>query len=330
MFDFLKKNKSSAAPAKTPTAKPATTISPEDIKVMPEKFYVVNATGMSRRVKIGIAVVVAVAVIGGAAVFFSIDWSARTAPTINTNAAVPAEPVPSPEPVQPETLTPAEQPMGEVPVVTNTNQPMSPSYEAEEVVPLPMVNSDKPVNGPDADGDGLTDAEEILYHTGLTKPDTDADGYLDGQEVKAGFHPNAARIGLAGSDLVSRYENLSFKYSILYPTAWKMRAVDEVGAQVLFQPEDSREFVEVIMIDRVPSLVSWYKQYVTPGSANEPLVSSLNSWQAIVSPDGLTFYLGRWGTDKVYILNYNPAGVKEINFQATFTMMVNSFISLDT
>lgn len=41
----------------------------------------------------------------------------------------------------------------------------------------------------DADNDGLTDEEEVLYGTDATNPDTDGDGYLDGEEVDSGYNP---------------------------------------------------------------------------------------------------------------------------------------------
>lgn len=42
----------------------------------------------------------------------------------------------------------------------------------------------------DADGDGLTDLEEInKYHTHYLFPDTDSDGISDFQEIKAGINP---------------------------------------------------------------------------------------------------------------------------------------------
>ncbi len=44
----------------------------------------------------------------------------------------------------------------------------------------------------DQDGDGLTDAEEVLTETDPQNPDSDGDGYSDGEEVAAGSDPNDA------------------------------------------------------------------------------------------------------------------------------------------
>ncbi len=41
----------------------------------------------------------------------------------------------------------------------------------------------------DADGDGLTNAQEQKYGTDMWIPDTDGDGFSDGDEVKNGYNP---------------------------------------------------------------------------------------------------------------------------------------------
>lgn len=57
--------------------------------------------------------------------------------------------------------------------------------DAEEV----SLGTD-PAN-PDTDGDGLSDREEVrTYETDPTNPDTDGDGFEDGAEVAGGYDPN--------------------------------------------------------------------------------------------------------------------------------------------
>jgi len=46
--------------------------------------------------------------------------------------------------------------------------------------------------GGDADGDGLTNAEEATLGTDPDDPDTDDDGFEDGEEVEAGTNPGWA------------------------------------------------------------------------------------------------------------------------------------------
>ena len=44
-------------------------------------------------------------------------------------------------------------------------------------------------SGTDTDGDGLIDAQEILYGTSITKNDSDNDGLPDKIEIDAGLDP---------------------------------------------------------------------------------------------------------------------------------------------
>jgi len=55
---------------------------------------------------------------------------------------------------------------------------------------MPIDDGTTPPEPTDSDGDGLSDAEEVIYGTEIFNPDTDGDGYSDGDEVKNGFNPN--------------------------------------------------------------------------------------------------------------------------------------------
>ncbi|MGC9049091.1 MAG: hypothetical protein ACP5IX_02655 [Patescibacteria group bacterium] len=63
-------------------------------------------------------------------------------------------------------------------------------------------------NQPDTDGDGLFDREEVqIYHTNPLKADTDGDGVPDGQEVKRGEDPNNPTPGAKLLDLEKEINN---------------------------------------------------------------------------------------------------------------------------
>jgi len=44
----------------------------------------------------------------------------------------------------------------------------------------------------DADGDGLSNGDEVRWGTNLSSPDSDGDGFKDGEEVRAGHNPTVA------------------------------------------------------------------------------------------------------------------------------------------
>ncbi len=164
-----------------------------------------NATGPSKLL-LGV-IVLAVFGLGGGGYFFFAGKSKGAASTndasavqVTTMPEAPAPVAPIPEPM----LT--EQPA----VATNTNT----APEVTSPAPTEPVQPPEAVQKPaDADGDGLSDAEEAqagtnpqsadtdqdglndneelkTWRTDPKNPDTDGDGYLDGQEVKGGFNPN--------------------------------------------------------------------------------------------------------------------------------------------
>ena len=66
---------------------------------------------------------------------------------------------------------------------------------------LIMVRPVLAVSGLDTDGDGLSDADEILiYHTDPTKADTDGDGFSDGAEIAKEYSPLHPKLLLRQTD----------------------------------------------------------------------------------------------------------------------------------
>lgn len=53
----------------------------------------------------------------------------------------------------------------------------------------PLMKDALRLEDSDADGDGLSDRDELYFHTNLLNSDTDGDGYSDGDEVKFAYDP---------------------------------------------------------------------------------------------------------------------------------------------
>jgi hypothetical protein len=178
----------------------------------------------------------------------------------------------------------------------------------------------------DGDQDGLTDAEEPLFGTDVTKLDTDADNYADGSEVAAGFDPAVGSgAKLAASSYLSVYTNERFGYSLHYPKAWLARATDKEGTEVVFTGTDASEFVEVLVIDNPEHLTAsaWYAKQVSGLAASEvPTVTyGANTWA--MSLDGLNAYLA---TDRYLItLSYNIGTNTQASYYTLFRAMLGFF-----
>lgn len=337
MFGFPKKNEAKAELPKESAEVKEVKLAPEEINVMPERFFAATKSGLSKRTKMIIISSVAGVIIIAGAIFFSVDWSAKVnqpvnLPPANINNANQNQPVANVNNTNNANVNVGNQ---NQPVnnsnsnVNNANANINAGGPGEEVNANTNANTNqqpaKLTPSQDSDKDGLTDAEEALYGTNPNKPDTDADGFIDGQELKGGWDPLTPGARLDKSNIVKNYTSASYKYGILYPALWKAQSIDDKGSQMMFKPAgDSQEYIEVIVIEGVTSLPKWYKDFVTQNTV-EPSVSVVNGLQEITSDDGLTVYISQLGLSKVFIVNYNIGDVKELNYQSTFAMMVNSF-----
>lgn len=175
---------------------------------------------------------------------------------------------------------------------------------------------------PDADADGLTDQEELLYGTNANNADTDADTYRDGQEVQAQYNPNGKNT-LTDSGLVRSYENATYRYTLLYPPSWSVGALNN-DKLALFTAVTG-EFVQVAIQENTAHLSAreWYLS-LNPSVQQSTLKDiAVGSLTGVVGPDGLNVYLA--DKDFIYQLTYNIGIRTEANYVTTFTMMYTSF-----
>lgn len=205
-------------------------------------------------------------------------------------------------------------------VPANVNAPTNVNANLPVVPPPPLRSST------DSDVDGLTDAEERLYGTGLTRPDSDGDGFLDGNEVFHLYNPAAlAPTTLRDSGLVRIHEDAVRGYEILYPSAWTRRVLDETTGTTTFTAS-SGEFIQVLSENNPAGLeiAEWYLSR-SPGVSRTELesIATKGGYAAVRSPDRLTTYIA--SGSRVFIIPYNIGNLPEVSFRQTYEMMVNSF-----
>lgn len=176
----------------------------------------------------------------------------------------------------------------------------------------------------DTDNDGLTDEEEKMFGTDEDLPDTDEDGFLDGEEVENAYYPLGEGL-IQDSELVSKYENETFNYSIYYPTDWQAQALTEGESEALFTSA-SGEFVEVLVVDN-PNLFSaksWYLNQFPKASSAQLKSVTIGGQSGIKSIDGYSYYISK--QDQIFILHHNVGVQAESDFRTTFLMMAATFL----
>ncbi len=246
--------------------------SPLVIHVMPAEFFDAeplrrhNAIPPRTLFIIGVAGAL-VAVIAGAAWYFTADLRAK--PT----AIVPL--VAAPEP-PPPLATPAAPP--EIPTVPAQPVPAAPP-------PSPLYV--------DTDADGLTDAEEEALKTNPSNPDSDNDGFLDGHVVinlysPAGFE--AERLVDAG--LVKEYTDPAQRIRFYYPTPWTATPTDTTGREVVVAAPNG-DSVTITVLDNPTgqTAAAWYAANTTAAGVAVGAIKTKAGVAGIATQDGHTAYL---------------------------------------
>lgn len=200
-----------------------------------------------------------------------------------------------------------------------------PTVPSGPASPLAQPGDTPPPATADADGDGLTDVEEAQYSSDADVADTDADGYVDGVEIRGGFDPiSAGRTALDGG-LVQRYDNVTQRYGVSYPTGWVTRALDApLATQVTFSAPNG-EFFQVLAEENAGSLspIEWYQQQFAGADVASLVPVTLGGRAGVRSPDGLTAYVSDGQT--MYVLVYSLGGASQASYAATFALFQASF-----
>ncbi len=185
----------------------------------------------------------------------------------------------------------------------------------------------------DGDADGLTDVEEVVYGTDVSKPDTDGDGFIDGKkaqtdgtilgELYLGYNPKGTG-QLEDSTLVKRQANSLNSLSALIPSSWTA-VLDQAGGILINPSQATGEFFQVRINnnDTRQSPTEWYKTVSPTADVNSLQTDAFNGFEVVWSEDQSTAYLFK--DTKVYSIQYATGTLTQVNYWTTFDMLVRSF-----
>ncbi|MDO8559941.1 MAG: hypothetical protein Q7S23_02780 [bacterium] len=215
---FGKKKKGDAQPT---VAQAGANITPdvvEQIRVMPERFYLAPRSRSNKTFLVVGVVVIVVGLLTAVALAF---WKFGPAPAEQETVS-PGSPsvTPTPEVV----ATPAGEPSA-VPTITPTIEPTVAPTDA----PSPSPTPSGPSGASDEDNDGLTLDEERLYTTQPAVSDSDGDSYSDGAEIRKGYSPRdpSGRTLVADGLFTAAATTGGFRWA--FPAAWLAQESTEGG-----------------------------------------------------------------------------------------------------
>lgn len=194
-------------------------------------------------------------------------------------------------------------------------------FMPEEGVVLPE-NSWLPVL--DTDADGLTDEEEAVLSTNPNEIDTDQDGYLDLAEVKNGYDPNGPG-RLADNNKILRYRGEVGRYSLLHPSVWNVRTINNGYTALISAPDNSLMQVSVQENPRIQDIASWYQETFPQETPAYDRIKNGQGWEGIIGESGLNFYLTDQTRQNIYVISYIPAISGRLAYPNIFQMIIDSF-----
>lgn len=179
----------------------------------------------------------------------------------------------------------------------------------------------------DADGDGLSDAEETLLGSDKDKTDSDGDGFSDFAEFSKDYNP-AGKGKLIDSGLMALYDSGSF--SLVYPKSWVFKAA---GNDSVYFDTNAGQLIKVSTQanTRNESIANWYQeQFSSEQVSSEQMLSQTDAsgrllWQGIKSKNGLSVFMTDPETKTIVSMNYDLGAQKEMKYKEIFSYMVNSF-----
>lgn len=222
-------------------------------------------------------------------------------------------------------------------VVTNVPEPEPEPVVNVEPEPEPEPEPTGPVQGNDADSDGLTDIEERLYFVDARNPDSDGDSFLDQNEVFHRYDPAEPTPALLRfSDSIQVYEHDGVvPFEILVPQSWIIQPprvtgqgierVDEIvdGIQIR---TTTRALIKLEFYDKGDMDVrDWMVDYLEFAGIDE----SVNLY---TTKEGYSGY--ETGNNRVVVIElanhfllaeYDLDDDRTIEYLTTFKMILNSF-----
>jgi len=197
------------------------------------------------------------------------------------------------------------------------------SQIAKIIIKNKQVEKKQYLPAPDADVDGLSDAEELILGVNKNMVDTDGDGYSDLAELKNFYNPEGDGKLIVNSG-INKYSNKEFGYSLYYPKSWTVSDSGSEGSAVF--KIDNSQFVQIVITENSEkkSIEDWYKEQFQVESIESEQKVYKTGWESIKNESGLIYYLMKPGKEDIYVINYNVGIDSVLYYKNIFLLMIES------
>jgi hypothetical protein len=193
-----------------------------------------------------------------------------------------------------------------------------PALDGEGLVDMPPIL--------DTDTDGLNDDEEAILGTNMAVVDTDSDSYSDLSEIQKGYSPTGINKKLYPNEFSNKYDNKAAKYSLYYPKAWDLKALNNDYTVIISVPDNSLIQISVSDNPNIQNIAAWYAATFPGETVTSDRIKNSSSWEGIMGADGLNFYLTGKDRDNIYVISYIPSISGRVVYPNIFKMIIDSFV----
>ena len=177
----------------------------------------------------------------------------------------------------------------------------------------------------DSDKDGLNDDEEAVFGTNPNAADSNGNGYTDLVEINNNYNP-AGKGKLATNANLTKYNNKTFGYEVLYPKAWKVSSIGKDSTITFTAPDNSIMQISVQDNSDHQSILGWYGSSFPELVITYEKLKALDNWDGIMGDDNLNFYLTDKKKTNIYVISYIPNNPARLAYPNVFKAMINSFL----
>lgn len=327
MIDYSEKHNDSEGSASGQSA-PADNANDVLIHVMPEQFRSGGAGQNAKSTGLIILIGGVVALVVGSAAIYYFVFKVPVTPKVQTQAPVgTATTTKQVEDKPAQQVQPVLSAASSTQPVATSSAIAASAATTTAVATTPSASGEAMTPSSDADRDGLTDEEELVFGSDKDSQDSDGDGFGDYVELRQGYNPAGPGKLVSNSKMKISTQK---SFTIIYPASWTEKNTGGDYLLLWQAPDNQMVQVNTEKLSDATNIVDWYKQRFSVSDIPvDRIVSKKDdsgavNWTGVKSGDGLAVYFLNSKNGELYTISYNAGLDSVIKYPNLFQSMVDS------